>query len=285
MKETALFKADNEKIFYLHSESPHCNVDIHLHDSYEIFMALSSNILYHIEGNAYSLNKGDVVITNEKEIHKPLISHNGKYERQFIQFSPSIFTHFFSDTYNPLKIFENRQLGQNNKITFSNPKENAAIEIFAEIEMLSKSQSQKNQIIIKTLLIKLLTELEDRYQASLPSARKIKKQDERIEAVIDDLNNNYNKPFCLDAISRNHFMDKYYLCHLFKKTTGFTLVEYLQSKRIQSAKMLISQGIGIMEAARLSGFSEYSNFYKTFSQLVKMPPKKYRDHLMSAKIL
>ncbi len=283
MKDTTLINVDTEKIFYLHSKSPDCNVEIHLHDSYEIFMALSPNIRYHIEGNAYNLNKGDIVITNEKEIHKPAVYTKDVYERQFIQFSPSIFAHFFNDKYNPLKIFENRQLGQNNKISFENPRGNPALEIFSEIEKLSKSKSSKNTIIIKTLLIKLLTELEERYQSSFADESVILKPDERIEAVIDDLNNNYSKPFCLDEISHNHFMDKYYLCHLFKKTTGFTLVEYLQSKRIQNAKMLISQGIGIMESARLSGFSEYSNFYKTFTQLVKMPPKKYKDYLSSLK--
>jgi AraC-like DNA-binding protein len=76
-------------------------------------------------------------------------------------------------------------------------------------------------------------------------------------------------------------MDKYYLCHLFKDVTGFSLLEYVQSKRIQQAKMLITQGTGIMEAARMSGFDEYSNFYKTFSKLVKMPPKKYKDLIIS----
>jgi AraC-like DNA-binding protein len=74
-------------------------------------------------------------------------------------------------------------------------------------------------------------------------------------------------------------MDKYYMCHLFKKTTGFSLLEYVQSKRIQYAKILLHKGVNISEASRQCGFEEYSNFYKTFKKLVKLSPKQYRDSL------
>jgi len=283
MKETAIFNDLSENINYAHTKSTECNVDIHLHDSCEIFMALSPNIRYHVEGKAYDLNPKDVIITNEKEIHRPVTTDRGIYERRFVQFKPIIFSHFFSQDYNPLDIFENRQLGQNNKISLSNLKDNPIHLLFIEIEALFNKKNAKNLLLIKALIVRLLTELAERYHKSSLKSEEGSSPDERIENVIMELNSSFNKPFSLEEISRRHFMDKYYLCHLFKEVTGFSLLEYVQSKRIQQAKMLISQGIGIMEAARLSGFEEYSNFYKTFTNLVKLPPKKYKESLLDTK--
>ena len=282
MKETAIYNDLSENINFAHMKSAKCNVDIHLHDSCEIFMAMSPNIRYHVEGKAYDLNAGDVIITNEKEIHRPVIIGGGVYERRFVQFKPVIFSHFFSKDYNPLDMFEKRQLGQNNKIVFSGKKKNEVHELFDEIEALYTKKNAKNLLLIKASLVKLLSELEELYRKSGFSGADISVPDERIEKVIEELNGSFNSAFSLEEISRRHFMDKYYLCHLFKDVTGFSLLEYVQSKRIQQAKMLISQGTGIMEAARLSGFDEYSNFYKTFTKLVKLPPKKYKESISSA---
>ena len=91
--------------------------------------------------------------------------------------------------------------------------------------------------------------------------------DERIISIIQDLNHSYNLPFSLDELSKKYYMDKFYLCNLFKKNTGFSILEYIQSKRIQYAKQLIHQGISITEASRLCGFNDYSNFYKTFTSI------------------
>ena len=57
------------------------------------------------------------------------------------------------------------------------------------------------------------------------------------------------------------------------------MFEYVQSKRIQHAKLLIHQGVGIMDASRRCGFDEYSNFYKIFKKLVNMSPKQYKDSI------
>ena len=283
MKETTIYNNLSENINFAHTKSAECNVDIHLHDSCEIFMALSPNIRYHVEGRAYDLDAGDVIITNEKEIHRPVTIGGGIYERRLVQFKPVIFSHFFSKNYNPLDIFEKRQLGQNNKIALSAVENNPVYLLFDEIEELYNKKNARNMTLIKALIVKLLSELEEQYHKNVFSDEEGQKTDERIEQVIAELNASFDKPFSLEEISRGHFMDKYYLCHLFKEVTGFSLLEYVQSKRIQQAKMYISQGVGIMEAARLSGFEEYSNFYKTFTKLVKLPPKKYKEAITAVK--
>ena len=277
MKETRLYNDYSENVNFSHIRSDICDVDIHLHDSYEIFMAMSPNIRYHIEGRAYDLNTYDVIITNEKEIHRPSLITPGVYGRRFVQFKPVIFYNFFSEAYNPLNIFKKRELGKNNKIALSEMDYKLINSIFDELELLFKTRNAKNMVVAKSLILRLISELEEAYLKNAPHEEEGIVIDERIENIIAELNQNYDKPFSLDEVSRSHFMDKYYLCHLFKEVTGFSLLEYVQSKRIQQAKMLISQGTGIMEAARMSGFEEYSNFYKTFSKLVKMPPKKYKE--------
>ncbi len=274
-----LYTNDSEVVNYAHSVSKYCDVEIHLHDSCEIFMAVSDNIRYHIEGKAYDLKSGDVVITNEKEIHRPATVDDNIYDRKFIQFRPNIFTPFLSHDYNPLSIFDNRKRGVGNLFSLSKTNDKKIENLFDEIENLSSNYSPKNQLLVKTKMLELFIILEELYHKQYPKENPPKAIDLRITKIIDELDKSYKEPFSLDKLSERHFIDKFYLCRLFKKATGFTLLEYIQSKRIQHAKKLIRQGITITESSRLSGFDDYSNFYKIFKKMVKKSPKKFRDEM------
>jgi AraC-like DNA-binding protein len=274
-----IFTDDSKDVVFTHSITKICDVDIHLHDSYEIFMAVSDNIRYNVEGKAYDMHSGDIVITNEREIHRPLTIDNGVYNRKFIQFSPQIFTSFFNKKYNPLTIFEDRDLGSDNYFSSKELYYTKIYELFDEIELLSKNTTQRTESQIKALTIQLLIELEIANIKQYTNNDKNVVTDERIVAIKEELDKTFKEPFSLDALSQKLYMDKYYMCHLFKKTTGFSLLEYVQSKRIQYAKILLHKGVNISEASRQCGFEEYSNFYKTFKKLVKLSPKQYRDSL------
>lgn len=274
-----IYTDDSKDVIFMHSITKTCDVGIHLHDSYEIFMAISDNIRYNIEGKAYDMHSGDIVITNEREIHRPLTIDDGIYNRRFVQFKPEVFTPFFSKDYNPLTIFDDRELGMSNYFDSNELHYTPIYKLFDKIEKLSKTETPRTQLQIKALTIQLLIEFEMLYNKRYSNNDKNVATDERIVAIKEELDNSFKSPFSLDTLSQKHFMDKYYMCHLFKKTTGFSLLEYVQSKRIQHAKMLLHKGISINEASRQSGFEEYSSFYKTFKKLVKRSPKQYRDSL------
>ncbi len=89
----------------------YCNIEIHLHSAFEIFMATTDNIRYYIEGQTYDLQAGDLIITNTSEIHRPSIIDTNPYGRKFILFNPSVFSEYLKDAYPVFSIFTERKKG------------------------------------------------------------------------------------------------------------------------------------------------------------------------------
>lgn len=269
----------NRSIGYGRSITDTCNVDIHLHDFNEIFIALTDNIRYYVEGNAYDMKVGDVIITNPYEIHRPTITDNGQYGRRFIQFTSEDFLPLFPVDYNPLVIFTDRPGGKGNLFHLNDENRNNVTAFFDKMEPYLLEQTAKGTLLLKSHMIQLLILLEELHEKKDVLGTPSITIDPRISKVLGDLDQHFTTQLNLDDLSHRHYMDKYYLCHLFKKNTGFSISEYLQSKRIQLAKQLIAQGHPISEVSLRCGFEDYSNFYKTFRKLVKMSPKAYRGSL------
>lgn len=84
-----------------------------------------------------------------------------------------------------------------------------------------------------------------------------------IDNIISYINENYTKKITLDILSEKFYISKYHLCRIFKETTGLTVLEYIRRKRILYANELINSGYSMNEASFLSGFNDYSSYYRT----------------------
>jgi AraC-like DNA-binding protein len=99
--------------------------------------------------------------------------------------------------------------------------------------------------------------------------------DPRIENILSFINANLDMDLSIEVLSNRFFLNKYYLMHLFKKETGFTLYSYIQKKRAIRASDLLRSGISAGEVCSLCGFGDYSTFVRTFKKEFKLPPKQY----------
>lgn len=270
-------KYDSPNPFFQHKDiSNTCDVDIHMHDHYEIFQALSDNILYYVEGHAYKLAKGDIVITSNKEIHRPTLYNEGPYARRFIQFQSTLIHSFIGIDYSPLQIFDNRQLGHHNHIPIPSHAISVIDDYFDTIESAFILNTPKSLYEGRLILVQFLMELDSLFVSHVSGKASFQSIDPRVYEIRQYLDQHYTDAFSLDALSQNHHIDKYYLSHLFKEHTGFTLLEYVQSKRMMLAKDLLSGDQNITEISQACGYEDYTNFYKTFKKFLKMSPKAYR---------
>lgn len=264
-----------DTIFCREANTTTCEVGIHLHDCYEIFMALSDNIQYFVEDRVYKLAKYDVIITNNYELHYPQIIDTQPYQRIFIQFFPQYFSNILDVNYNPLRIFTNRSNDKCHKIATPEHGNQKLLHYFTEIQQLSSINNAKSNILIYSYMLQLLVELDDLYQQHQSTPIDAHEIDKRVQKMILMIEENYTKNISLESLCSSLFVDKHYMSHLFKSSTGFTVNAFIQSKRIQYAKKMILKGHTMIETSYACGFSEYSNFYKTFKKLVKMSPRDY----------
>lgn len=80
-------------------------------------------------------------------------------------------------------------------------------------------------------------------------------------------------------------MNPEYLTKLFKKNTGCTLKEYIVNEKMESAKMLLSTTtLPVTLISSDVGYGNYSNFIRSFKQIVGCTPMEYRKAAANQKM-
>lgn len=97
---------------------------------------------------------------------------------------------------------------------------------------------------------------------------------QQIKEYIDE---HYLENLKLPQIAAALHMNMYYLAHTFKKSTGYSPMQYVTHRRIAEAQnMLLSTDLAITEIALRCGWNDSNYFQSVFSSAVGMPPGKYR---------
>ncbi len=96
--------------------------------------------------------------------------------------------------------------------------------------------------------------------------------------VIEYIDENYSSRIQLNDIASSVFLNKTYLCHLFKKQVGIGINEYLENVRINKSKeLLATSDANITQVAVDVGYSSQSYFTKVFRKKIGMSPSYYRS--------
>lgn len=97
---------------------------------------------------------------------------------------------------------------------------------------------------------------------------------QQIKEFIDE---HYLEKLKLPQIAEALHMNKYYLAHTFKKTTGYSPMQYVTQRRISEAQnMLLATDLTITEIALRCGWNDSNYFQNVFNSIVGMPPGRYR---------
>ncbi|WP_461205131.1 AraC family transcriptional regulator [Clostridium sp. DL1XJH146] len=273
----------NNNLWFHHSvDKPPFEYSTHIHDGYEIYYLISGDVTSYIEGISYSLCKNDILLINNKELHRLYINSHTIYERKVLHFKPEILNIIESNTYNLLSCFENRTLGHNNLLKSDAETLKEIDFILNQVEKYSKVTSQQNQLLIKTYVIQLLIILNNIYSKQESSPDFII-HNELTSNILNYINKNLSSKITLDTLQEKFFLNKYYLSHYFKANTGFTLIEYLTYKRIMKSKELILKNIPINQLYKTLGFNDYSNFYKSFKKITGLSPRQYKKNKQEIK--
>jgi YesN/AraC family two-component response regulator len=250
--------------------------DIHIHDFYEIYYFLSGDVTYYIEGQTYRLGSNDLLIINNKELHRPYFNSDKPYERIVMHFNPKFFSGFTTQNYNLFNCFENKKLGVNNMLTADEVISCGFTDYIKEIEEALKRNTKEKDIMFLTLFLQALVSLNRAFSIKSSSiAEEHLQKDKKITTILDYINSNLSSKITLALLQEKFFVNKYYLCHIFKSTTGFTIQEYIIYKRIMKAKELLSSGFPVLEVSNEVGFNDYSNFYRTFKRITGNSPKYF----------
>lgn len=116
--------------------------------------------------------------------------------------------------------------------------------------------------------------LKDKKNVYIPG---INAQGRTTDNILEYIRKNYASVSSLDDIARGVHISKQYLCQVFKKETGVTVSEYLNSIRINNACDILLRGRkNITQTAILCGYSSTAYFCRVFKNIMKTTPKEYQ---------
>ena len=250
--------------------------EFHYHDFNKIIIFISGDVTYIIEGKSYKLKPWDMLLVGKNDLHLPIISPDKPYERMVLWLNSDFLEAHNRNDCNLLKCFELASERKINLIRMKNTDIHSFKQNLLELDQTILDSSFGSEILKNALFIQIMVKINRLFQG-MDINKNIEdiKYDERIEEILSFINNNLYEDLSIDTMSKKFYINKYYLMHLFKQETGFTLYRYIQKKRAIKASYLLKEGIPAGEVCSLCGFSDYSTFVRTFKKEFHLSPKQY----------
>lgn len=282
------YTSQTDDFLYLHSvadppeETPR---ETH-HDLYEICIYIKGDVLFFIDGLTYKVAKGDILCINNRELHRLKVLSPAKYERILFHFNPSYINSLdVKGGQALLEFIENRNSNRGHKIEGVKSQNSDIPKILKRIESYINCDLTERDLMIRILVIEFLQELKNLQGGSDLETGNYVRQDKRVRDLAEYINIHLEEKITLDFLADSFNINKYHLCHLFKKETGFTIFEYISNKRIIRAKGLILEGNSLLDSCYSAGFSDYANFYKAFKKITGISPKAFLKNTSPASLI
>ena len=146
--------------------------------------------------------------------------------------------------------------------------------ITTELENAFSSCEYANELFLDTLFIEFMVHLNRASLTNKIEYISTNSSNQKIIDIIDYLNKNLTKDINIDLLADTFYISRYHLMHTFKKATGYTIGEYIKTKRLLYARDLIQNGKGITDACYACGFKNYSTFLRAYRKNFGCSPSK-----------
>ncbi len=134
---------------------------------------------------------------------------------------------------------------------------------------------EETGMVLEGLYVKLL---ELKPEESDADAMAFSGNTEGFDKLLSYIEDNYGERLSLDSLSKQFGFSRNYICKLFSKNLGTTLMRYVLDIRMKhAAQMLRDSSIPIKEIAIMCGYVNAMYFHRVFKEYYGVTAKEYRD--------
>lgn len=231
---------------------------MHIHDQCEIYLFISGNVDYLVEGSVYPLVEDSLMIMSPTEAHRVRILQPERYERYAVNFPMTMF-----DTIDPdgrlLKPFTERRLGNSNLLTADEIDIEAVKKLFSQ--MCEKSDDYGKTLTLRTHIFILVDMINRAF--FVKSAAESTPQT-TAQKILQYVNAHLFEDISVSVLAEHFYLSTSQFSRVFKKATGAAPWEYITRKRLAAAKEKLRSGASAQATCESCGFSDYSAFYRAF---------------------
>lgn len=241
-------------------------LDMHSHKYYEILYFNAGDACYMIRDNTYHASPGDMFVTAPGEMHCIAFNSEETYVRHFIQISEDFMERI---PFEVRKTVTEYLCAGHGHVAVNLVKKYRLGTYFERINDIVGNKTKQSDFLTRTYIMQLVAVMggigEDEFE-----------RHSNEKPLIKDIKNyiaqNTDKILVLDDIAAKFYINKFYLCHVFREETGMTIKDYINAQKITRACELIRDGAAAGAAQRGCGFKDYSTFYRTFKKYMGISP-------------
>jgi len=252
---------------------------LHFHECFEIYCFVCGSGSFVVEGKIYDISRPSILLLNDTEIHKPIILENGKYERLIVLVNPTYLKCAFPLHFEQVtSMFNHRRNGRGNQILLKKNELSRYMELFDGL-VKAEAAFDTGRLERDVRYLDLVSFVYELYSKNgvKDSGMELNSY---VKQAIKFINLNFNMSISLDDLAGELFVNKNYLCTLFKKQLGCTIGAYVASKRMAHASLLLRKGESVRNAALEAGFNDYTNFIRSFKRYYGYTPSKLKKTSM-----
>lgn len=239
---------------------------LHIHQECEIYINLSGDVSFEVEGHIYPVTRGSVIITRPYEYHHCIYHSSQTHEHYWITFSAVGNEEF-------LDMFFERKKGIGNLILLNETECDNMCRVLEELAN-GKTNSLKQQIDFLQLLYGLSQgkrdSLDDKTSALPP----------HIKDVLSYMDDHLTEAISIAELAKVAHTSVNTLERHFKKLFDLTPLMMLKKRRLIASLPHLRAGCSISHTAALCGFSDYSHYIQLFRKQFGMTPLQYKKKVL-----
>lgn len=266
------------RAFYYEYNVPGGLFDLHWHEHFELIYVTGGSMDIECEGRMIHLCAGDTIVINPNELHScphidtPLSLYCVIFDVEILK--SRFFDKSESKYIQPILqngiLFEN-ELQQNSELGAH------IVKVCEELESQGRGYELAIKAEILYILVTLLRGCTVRILTSSEKEAKLK-NNSRIRTAMDFIDNRYTEEINVDEVAEAVFVSKFYLCKLFKKNLGQTVIQYVHDVRLGHARKLLEESdYSISQIASMVGFNDFNYFSRIYRRKMCETPSQTRN--------
>ena len=257
--------------------------DYHSHGNYEIYLLLNGETNYYFDQHGYHMTRGKGIFIRPAVFHRLEYLSEDIYERINIHIRASYFKTLNMGGTDLGEIIAGGEGSNRGYAVFTLPENQIGpfVKKSHELEKALRMEQYGDEILADCLVRQLLVDinriLRTREQPEAPSISMPPIVSDLTAYIHEQLTNDLS----IETLAAIFHHNGHYISMRFKECMGISLQQYIICKRLDAAKQYLSAGYPLIKACEWSGFSDYSNFAKTFTKYTGVSPKKYQKSVLT----
>lgn len=246
----------------------------HYHNTYEIYLLSEGERDFGINGQTFTLKPGELLVVN------PYLLHHTQTKSDYITRS------ILNVPYEAFKGFLDKKESEylfDGITSCVIPLENGQKEELYRYYKNISEYNKKSELLSDKFVKSYIMQMFEYIKTLMPNAtmqfepHNFVIREEMLEALRFIHSNYTNDDFSLDDVTEHIHMSKSRFCEVFRRTTGYTFLKYLNLIRVMPVEkdLLVSEK-PLSKIAEENGFSSVAHMTRIFNSAFGMSPSEYR---------